>query len=101
MRLCVEVKDPQREPIRLIVEFLRIWYDRAGVEARLQCLPADADLQRRYLHAALQAHRPGIPGPVEAALNRDLEAARAIGDPEEVVRVLVELGATVDSGWQW
>src|SRR5208337_3223482 len=64
MRLCVEVKDPRREPIRLIVEFLRIWYDRAGVEARLQCLPADAELERRYFQAALKDHRPGIPGPV-------------------------------------
>jgi tetratricopeptide (TPR) repeat protein len=97
MRLCVEVKDPQREPIRLIVEFLLVWYDRAGVEAQLQCLPADADLERRYFHAALKAHEPGIPGPVEVALARDLEAARATGDPEEVVRVLVELAATADS----
>src|SRR5262249_12051504 len=96
MRLCVEVKDPQREPIRLIVEFLRVWYDRAGVEARLERLPAGADLERRYFHAALQAYRPGIPGPVEEALNRDLAAARSTGDPEEVVRVLVELAATAD-----
>ena len=83
MRLCVEVKDPQREPIRLIVEFLRIWYDRAGVEDRIQHLPADAELERRYFHAALQNHRPDIPGPVEEALNRDLQSARASGDPEE------------------
>jgi tetratricopeptide (TPR) repeat protein len=100
MRLCVEVKDPHREPIRLIVEFLRVWYDRAGLEARLQCLPMDADLQRRHFQAALQADRPGIPGPVAAALNQDLEAARAIGDQAEVVRVLVELAATADSSWQ-
>jgi tetratricopeptide (TPR) repeat protein len=100
MRLCVEVKDPQREPIRLIVEFLRIWYDRAGVEARLQCLSTDADLEQLYFHAALQAYRPGIPDPVEATLDRDLEAARATGDPEEVVRVLVELAATASSVWR-
>jgi tetratricopeptide (TPR) repeat protein len=97
MRLCVEVKDPQREPIRLIVEFLRIWYDRAGVEAQLQCLAADADIERRYYQAVLEAHRPDMPSPVVSALNRDLKAARATGDPEEVVRVLVELAATADS----
>jgi tetratricopeptide (TPR) repeat protein len=100
MRLCVEVKNPQREPIRLIVEFLRIWYDRAGVEARLQCLPADADRERRHLQAALQADRPGIPSPVELALYGDLEAARATGDREEEVQVLVELAATVDEVWR-
>jgi DNA-binding Lrp family transcriptional regulator len=100
MRLCVEVKDPQREPIRLIVEFLRIWYDGAGLEARLQCLPADADLERQYYQAVIQAHRPEIPSPVVSALNRDLEAARAVGDPEEVVRVLVDLAATTDDVWR-
>jgi tetratricopeptide (TPR) repeat protein len=97
MRLCVEVKDPQREPIRLIVEFLRIWYDRAGVADRIQHLPADADLERRYFHAVLNAHRPDIPGPVEEALNRDLQSARASGDPEKVVSLLIELAATADT----
>ncbi|MGA2497207.1 MAG: tetratricopeptide repeat protein [Tepidisphaeraceae bacterium] len=95
MRLCVEVKDPQREPIRLIVEFLRIWYDRAGIEARLQCLPEDADLERRYFLAALE--RAEMSEVVKEALDRDLEAARSSGDPEEVVRVLVDLAATADS----
>jgi len=98
MRLCVEVKDLQREPIRLIVDFLRVWYERKAVEVRLQCLPADADRERQYFLAALQAHQPGIPGPVEAALNQDLETARTKGDREEVVRVLVELAATTESG---
>jgi tetratricopeptide (TPR) repeat protein len=93
MRLCVEVKDPQREPIRLIVEFLRVWYDRAGMEARLQCLPADADRQRQHLQAALQAHRPGLPDPVEEALKPYLEAARTTDDQKEIVRVLVQLAA--------
>ncbi len=97
MRLCFEVKDPRREPIRLIVEFLRIWYDQAEVEARLRCLPKDADLERRYFDAALQTCRPEIPSPVEVALNCDLEAAYATGDPEQVGCVLVELAATADS----
>jgi tetratricopeptide (TPR) repeat protein len=97
MRLCVEVKDPQREPIRLVVEFLRVWYDKSGVEARLQCLPADADMERRYFRAVLQAYQPSILGPIEVILDRDLTAARATGDPEEVVRVLVELAATANT----
>jgi len=100
MRLCVEVKDPRREPIRLIVEFLRIWYDRAGVQTRLLCLPAGADLERRYYQAVLQVHPLEFPGPIEAALDRDLEAARATGDQEQVVRLLVELAATADSSWR-
>lgn len=96
MRLCVEVKDPQREPIRLIVDFLRVWYDRGRVEVLLGMLPADAEMERRYFNAALCAYQPGVPGPVQEALDRDLEAARASGDPEEVVRVLVEMAATTE-----
>ena len=84
MRLCVEVKDPRREPIRLIVEFLRVWYDKAGVEARLRCLPQDADLERQYFEAVLQACRPGTSSPLEAALLHDLKAAIATGDPEQM-----------------
>ncbi len=97
MRLCFEVKDPRREPIRLIVEFLRIWYDKDDVEARLRCLPENADLERRYFDAALQTWRPEISSSVEVALNCDLEAACATGDPEQVGCVLVELAATADS----
>src|SRR5262245_203013 len=71
MRLSVEMKDTQRKTIPLIVEFLRVWYDRAGVEARLQCLPADADLERRHLQAALQAHCSDMLDPVLSAIYRD------------------------------
>src|SRR5262249_27281245 len=97
MRLCVEVKDPQREPIRLIVEFLRIWYDRAEVESKLQRLPRNARMERRYFRATLRAHRRRASNPIVSALKRDLKTARASGDPDEVTRVLVELAATADS----
>jgi tetratricopeptide (TPR) repeat protein len=100
MRLCVEVKDPQAKPIPLIVEFLRIWYDRTRVETLLQRLPVGADRLRGYIEAALEAYRPGIPDPIAAALNRDLEAARAAADPEAVVGVLVDLAGTSDSEWR-
>ena len=100
MRLCVEIKDPEREPIRLIVEFLRIWYDRSEVETRLHGLAADAALERRYFLAVLQPPRPDIPDPIKAALERDLEAARASGESEDLVCVLVDLAATADSEWR-
>ena len=96
MRMCVEVKDPQREPIRLIVEFLRIWYDRERVETMLGRLPMEAEMHRRYFTAALQAHQSEVPNPVMVALERDLEAARVSGNTNEEVRVLVEVAATAD-----
>src|SRR5262249_42928363 len=63
-------------------------------------LSADAGLVRRYMDAVLQADRPDRPGPLEQALDKDLEEARNSGNPEEVVRVLVEIAATVDSAWR-
>ncbi len=97
MRLCVEVKDPGREPIRLIVDFLRVWYDRRGMEARLVALPANADLERQYFNAALLQDRQDVPGPLEEAVKRDLEAARKTGDPEAIVQMLIEIGTTAES----
>ena len=98
MRLCVEVKDPQREPIRVIVQVIRpIWYDRREVESQCRNLPENAALRRQYLHAALQMYRDEIPDPVQRALDRDLEEARATGEIEKVVQVLEEMVATADS----
>jgi hypothetical protein len=33
LRLCVALNDPRRESSRRLVEFLRFWYERAGVQA--------------------------------------------------------------------
>jgi tetratricopeptide (TPR) repeat protein len=97
MRLCVEVKDPHREPIRLIVEFLRVWYGQPTVESRLQCLAEDANLERRYFQAALEAYRPETLSPTEVAQYRDIDEAAAVGNWEEVIRVAVELADTAES----
>jgi tetratricopeptide (TPR) repeat protein/DNA-binding transcriptional ArsR family regulator len=36
MRICVEVKDNQRlQPLRLLVDFLRVWYDDTELKSRL------------------------------------------------------------------
>ncbi len=100
MRLCVEVKDPHREPIRLIVDFLRVWYDRGGMEARLVALPANADREREYFNAALNKAGQDVSGPLEEAANRDLDAARKSGDPEAIAQMLIEIGATARSVMQ-
>jgi tetratricopeptide (TPR) repeat protein len=97
MRLCVEVKDPQREPIRLIVEFLRIWYDRPVLETRLECLSAEADLERGYLEAALEPQRPETLSPVEAVQRQDLQEAWDAEDWEGVARIAVETANTAKS----
>jgi tetratricopeptide (TPR) repeat protein len=53
MRICVEVKDNQRnQPLRLLVDFLRVWYDDRELKHHLGKMePASAS--RAYLESAI------------------------------------------------
>jgi len=54
MRICVEVKENQStEPMRLLVDFLRVWYDAPDLSTRLQGC-GDGSLSRAYLQAAIE-----------------------------------------------
>ena len=53
MRICVEVKDNQRhEPLRLLVDFLRVWYDDPELKHRLEKMEPSA-ASCAYLKSAL------------------------------------------------
>jgi len=54
MRFCLEVKKQRGEPIRLFVDFLRIWYSPKELQQRLDYLPEHAVIEREYLRRALQ-----------------------------------------------
>jgi len=54
MRLCAEVKKQRGAPIRLFVEFLRLWYSRVELQQRLETLRSDATVERNYLLQALE-----------------------------------------------
>jgi len=54
MRLCAEVKKQRGAPIRLFVEFLRLWYSRVELQQRLETLRSDATVERDYLLQALE-----------------------------------------------
>lgn len=54
MRFCLELKKQSGEPIRLFVDFLRLWYTPTELRQRLKMLPANAALEREYLRHALQ-----------------------------------------------
>lgn len=57
MRICVEVKDNQRnKPLRLLVDFLRVWYDDDELPTRMG-LPACAASEKVYLAAALERNK--------------------------------------------
>lgn len=54
MRICVEVKENQNtQPLRLLVDFLRVWYDDVELKRRLEmCQPESSAFG--YLSAALE-----------------------------------------------
>lgn len=54
MRLCMEVKKQRGEPIKLFVDFLRLWCTREDLERRLTSLPLGAVLTERHLREALR-----------------------------------------------
>ena len=53
MRICVEVKENQtHEPLRLLVNFLRVWYDDSEMNQKLGILEQGC-LARKYLECAI------------------------------------------------
>ena len=57
MRICVEVKENQgHQPLRLLVDFLRVWYDDKDLNHRLGKLEPGS-VSRAYLQAALQRNK--------------------------------------------
>ncbi|ETX03139.1 MAG: hypothetical protein ETSY1_01080 [Candidatus Entotheonella factor] len=70
LRLCLEVKKLRGEPIRLFIEFLRLWYSQAELEQRLKALAVDAKAEREYLEQAAKARGQNQTEPsVEACLS--------------------------------
>ncbi|OAI23246.1 MULTISPECIES: ArsR family transcriptional regulator [Methylomonas] len=53
MRICVEIKENQTPgPLRLLVDFLRVWYDGVQLDERLSAC-GEGSLARHYLQAAI------------------------------------------------
>jgi len=57
MRICVEVKETQRnQPLRLLVDFLRVWYDDQELSRRIGTL-GPATESRAYLESAVERNK--------------------------------------------
>ncbi|WP_309379989.1 tetratricopeptide repeat protein [Cerasicoccus frondis] len=55
MRLSHEVKEAKgRTPLRILVDFLRVWYDQEELKDRLQAAPHEAAITRMYLSEAYE-----------------------------------------------
>lgn len=71
MRLCVEVKKQRGEPIRLFVDFLRLWYSREELQQRLVSIQPGVALEQEYLLSALQVTEQEAEDPRVAACLQD------------------------------
>lgn len=66
MRICVEIKENQSPgPLRLLVDFLRVWYDGIQLDERLSA-SGEGSLARNYLQAAID--RNSVLGNLRAQL---------------------------------
>ena len=57
LRMVIEVKRGRGEPVRLIVDFLRRWYNRRERQERLARISSRYPMTREYLTAALDLER--------------------------------------------
>lgn len=97
MRICVEVKDNSiPRPLRLLVDFLRAWYDESELTHRLH-LSEPVCRERAYLESAMQRNRD------QGNLRKQLmiEDFRAIFQPsfdsEDVATLMERLEALPES----
>jgi tetratricopeptide (TPR) repeat protein/energy-coupling factor transporter ATP-binding protein EcfA2 len=80
MRICVEVKDNQRhQPLRLLVDFLRVWYDDEQLKHHLGSMEP-ASLSCAYLESAIKRNR------VEGNLRQRILLENLQSDLEEELR---------------
>ncbi|MEG4104732.1 tetratricopeptide repeat protein [Microcoleus sp. S13_C5] len=87
MRFCLEVKKQRNQPIRLIVDFIRVWYTRKELQQRLGLRMADVDLAEKESHFM---YRQGwTPIPPDAVMEREYytRALEAIERNEEDPRL--------------
>jgi len=87
MRFCLEVKKQRNQPIRLIVDFIRVWYTRKELQQRLGLRMADVDLAEKEGHFM---YRQGLkPIPPDAVMEREYytRALEAIERNEEDPRL--------------
>jgi tetratricopeptide (TPR) repeat protein len=93
MRFCIEVKKQRGEPIRLFVDFLRLWYSRTELEQRLASLEPDAVLEREYVLHALRTTDEEDEDPRVAACLKDYNAYIKRSDFKHALEVAEELVA--------
>ncbi len=91
MRLSLEVKKMRGEPVRLLVEFLRLWYSRQELTTRLNAVHPTAESERAYLVQALEVSKDEPEDPRFAASLKAYEQHVADDNFEQALLAAEEL----------
>jgi tetratricopeptide (TPR) repeat protein len=101
MRLCIEVKKHRGEPVRLFVDFLRLWYPRAELQKRLESFSSDNTLERECFLHALHLAEVETEDPRVAACLKFLNDYVESGDFPQALEVAEELVAIRGDAADW
>ncbi|MEZ2319049.1 MAG: tetratricopeptide repeat protein [Microcoleus sp.] len=83
MRFCLEVKKQRNQPIRLIVDFIRVWYTREELQQRLGLRMADVDFGEKECHFMYRQGLTLIPPDDVREREYHMRALEAIENNEE------------------
>jgi len=100
MRLCIEVKRHRGEPLRLFIDFLRLWYSRTELQQRLSSLETGAVVEQEYVLHALHALE-NAEDPLMRACVDDLKASFNEGDFAKAFQAAEELAAIRGDAEDW
>jgi tetratricopeptide (TPR) repeat protein len=94
MRLSIEVKKHRGTPLRLLTDFLRLWYSTAELKSKLAVLPAGNELTRKYV-LSLVEEAPATAGddPRVASCRKEYEAAAHSGNLARALVAAEELAS--------
>ncbi|WP_445637817.1 HTH arsR-type domain-containing protein [Nostoc sp. DSM 114161] len=92
MRFCMEVKKQRGQPIRLFVDFLRLWYTQIELQQRLELLSLDSSIEKDYVLYALKLVEEEIEDPRVAAC---LEEYKSCIKKDDLIRALQPLNKLV------
>ncbi|MCA9110498.1 MAG: tetratricopeptide repeat protein [Planctomycetaceae bacterium] len=91
MRMAMELKENRGEPIRLIVDFLRIWYDQDQLEYWLLSLSSNRTREFNHLSAAVAEMGEETSDPVLQAILEDIEQYEQANDQQALIKASEEL----------
>ncbi|MEW6738103.1 MAG: tetratricopeptide repeat protein [Acidobacteriota bacterium] len=101
MRMCIEVKKSRGEPIRLLVDFLRLWYTPEELQQKLALLTSYATLEHQYLHQAIhESLKEGVDSRVRACV-KDYQNYLEKGNFAQALQVSEELIAIRGDSSDW